>query len=315
MLVSSVIRSSHQGDSHGGVYLIDLEADRVKQVLDWDRSSIDWEGRGGDRGLRGIAYDEDKILLAASDEVFLYDRRFRLLRSFRNPYLKHCHEIAVSGRALYLTSTRFDSVLVYDLAQEAFTIGYCLRLTPVRRVLAKGGMPPRPRLWTFDPNGTGGPSPGDTCHLNSVSVVGDTVFVAGTRLRNVYAIRAGKLGRYGRIPLGSHNAQPYRYGILLNHTATNRICLISRRGRVIQSWPIPEYSHKDLSGKGVPRDHARQAFARGLATSGGELIVGGSSPATISAYQLGRPAAVKTVNLSMDVRNAVHGLEIWPFGY
>lgn len=137
--------------------------------------------------------------------------------------------------------------------------------------------------------------------------------MAGTRLRGVYSIGEGAVSRYGRIPLGSHNAQPYRDGVLLNRTATNRICLISRRGHTIRSWPIPEYPHELLSGTEVPRDHARQAFARGLATTGEGLIVGGSSPATIAAYRLGSPAAVKSINLSMDVRNAIHGLEIWPF--
>lgn len=46
VVVSSVIRSAHRGNSHGGVYLVDLENDAYEQVLDWDDCGIDFRGRG-----------------------------------------------------------------------------------------------------------------------------------------------------------------------------------------------------------------------------------------------------------------------------
>ena len=92
VIVSSVIRSADQGQSHGGVYLVDMSTGDTEQVIDWNTSSIDWEGRGGDRGLRGIAFHADRIYLAASDEIFVYDRGFTQLGSLRNRYLRHCHE-------------------------------------------------------------------------------------------------------------------------------------------------------------------------------------------------------------------------------
>ena len=90
-----MVRGSHQGESHGGVYLIDLERRDIRQVVDWNKADIDWQGRGWDRGLRGIAFDGEVVYIAASDELFAYTPDFRLLGSWRNPYLKHCHEIAV----------------------------------------------------------------------------------------------------------------------------------------------------------------------------------------------------------------------------
>ena len=44
------------------------------------------------------------------------------------------------------------------------------------------------------------------------------------------------------------------------------------------------------------------------------LIVGGSSPATITVYDIDDERIVRSVNITMDVRNAVHGLEVWPYG-
>jgi hypothetical protein len=103
LVTTSVVRGSHQGESHGGVYLLDLESREVTQALDWDRAGIDWQGRGWDRGLRGIAFDGETVYIAASDELFAFSRDFRPLGSWRNPYLKHCHEIAVLERRLFLS--------------------------------------------------------------------------------------------------------------------------------------------------------------------------------------------------------------------
>ncbi len=92
VIASTVVRSAHQGESHGGVYLIDLETGSVEQTIDYNDRSISWEGRGGPRGLRGIAFYGDEIYLAASDEVFVYSKDFRLVGSIQNEYLDHCHE-------------------------------------------------------------------------------------------------------------------------------------------------------------------------------------------------------------------------------
>ena len=85
MIATSVVRATNQGESHGGVYLVDLLGGSFEQVIDWNEASISWEGRGADRGLRGIAFHEDLVLLAASDEIFVYDTEFRLVGSHPQP--------------------------------------------------------------------------------------------------------------------------------------------------------------------------------------------------------------------------------------
>src|SRR5256885_11399937 len=97
VVLSSVVRSSHQGESHGGVYVVDFATRDVEQVLDWDDPSISWEGRGADPGLRGIAFRGDRVYLAASDEIFLYDMSFRMQGTFRNSHSYHCLRITVDA--------------------------------------------------------------------------------------------------------------------------------------------------------------------------------------------------------------------------
>ncbi len=93
LVATSVVRGSRQGESHGGVFTVDFEKQEVAQHVDWNTTNIDFEGRGADRGLRGIAFNGDDILIAASDELFRYDRSFKMKTSNKNRYLKHCHEI------------------------------------------------------------------------------------------------------------------------------------------------------------------------------------------------------------------------------
>ena len=89
-------------------------------------SDIDFEGRGADRGLRGIEFDGEDIYIAASDELFCYNRNFQVKKSYKNPYLKHCHEIVRKGRYLFVTSTGFDSILGFNLDTKVYDWGFRL---------------------------------------------------------------------------------------------------------------------------------------------------------------------------------------------
>ncbi|MDX1460240.1 MAG: hypothetical protein R3348_04220, partial [Xanthomonadales bacterium] len=120
LITTSVVRGTRQGESHGGVYLVNFRDQDVRQVVDWNTGDIDWQGRGWDRGLRGIAFFGGETYIAASDELFVYDQAFRIQRSFRNPYLKHCHEISALNNHLYLTSTGYDIILAFDLDRAQF---------------------------------------------------------------------------------------------------------------------------------------------------------------------------------------------------
>ena len=100
-----------------------LQSQSVEQHIDWDTSDIEFAGRGWDRGLRGIEFTEDLVWIAGSDELFAYNKNFDLLDSYKNQYLKHCHEICRRENLLFLTSTGYDSVLVFDLTQKEIYMG------------------------------------------------------------------------------------------------------------------------------------------------------------------------------------------------
>ena len=332
VIATSVIRSAHQGQSHGGVFLIDLATGDHLQVIDWDDGAIDWEGRGGDRGLRGIAFHAGRVFLAASDEIFVFDQRFRRIASITSPYLKHCHEICVHGDRLYLTSTGYDAMLVFDLANWRFVEGICLRPLEFtgrrfasyryRKALARRLARLHPAFyrlftgqlgaWRFDPAGGAGPTRCDMLHINSVTAGEDGIDVAGIELDGLFRLAGRGVERVAAVPRGTHNARLAEGDLVYHHTAGDRLALVpGARGRA-EEFVLPRYAADELQNAHLRQDHARQAFGRGLCLAG-DLLIAGSSPATISVFRRGMPRPLRSIGLSRDLRNAIHGLEVWPF--
>ncbi len=314
VLVTEVIRSTHQGQSHGGAYLVNLKTLDATQVLDWNKLDIDWEGRGQGRGLRGIAFYNDNIYIAASDELFVFDPEFNIVKTFRNRYLRHCHEIHREGDTLYLTATSFDSVLEFNLKEQRFTHAHLIRYQPrsVRTAMGtRQGL--TLRVGHYDPNRSDGPAAADTTHINNVTTHAGKLLVSGVRLKSIIAIDRTGHTDFAPTPEWTHNAQPYRDGILYNSTAEDAVCFASLAGEVLKRFSIPRYDEAELTQTDLPDDYARQAFARGLIATDTGLIIASSSPSTITAWDFDSGNQLATVNFGTDIRNAPHGLAIWPY--
>jgi hypothetical protein len=304
LLTTSVVRGSHQGESHGGVYLIDIDRRQVEQKLDWNRSDIDWQGRGWDRGLRGIAFDDQTVYIAASDELFAYTPDFRPIGSWRNPYLKHCHEIAAYERTLFLTSTGFDAILGFDLDTQVFNWGLHVATDAFRFK----GTP-------FDPLGSAGPLPLNKLHLNSIHCTTGGMYITGLRSGGMLLFNGKRVDMSTVLPAGTHNAQPFRDGVLFNDTEADVLRYAGRgEGREDRAMKVPRYPPEQLLNVDLDQSQiARQCFARGLCVLSETVVAGGSSPSTVTVYDLRANEQLLSVNLTLDVRNAIHGLEIWPY--
>ena len=298
-----MIRGSKQGESHGGIYTIDFESRSGKQHVDWNTAGIDFDGRGADRGLRGVAFDSDEVIVAASDELFFYDREFRIQDSYRNRYLKHCHEIARKDEHIFLTSTGFDSLLAFDLDTRSFVWGFKLEKP-------KGQW----SGYTFDPMTGAGPAPVNDFHINMVHVDDRGIFLSGLRSNALLHLNhRWEVSEVCSLPGGVHNAQPWRDGVLFNDTNSDRVRYVNRDGTQT-AFHIVSYADSEIRFAGVDDSKiARQGFARGLATFDDRFAAVGSSPSTITIYDFDARQTVGSVNLTMDIRNAIHGLAVWPY--
>jgi hypothetical protein len=271
--------------------------------VDWNTSQINFDGRGADRGLRGIALDGDDIFVAASDELFCYDRDFDIQSSHRNRYLKHCHEISRRKRQIFMTSTGFDSLLAFDLDQKMFVWGFHLMKLSDK--------------WsghTFEPRSETGPRPVNNFHINSVYVDDSGIYFSGLGTPALLHLNeAFEVTEVCSLPLGTHNARPFREGILFNDTASDAVRYVGRDGRN-QAFKVKTYPESEIQFSGIDDSKvARQGFGRGLCMVDERFVAGGSSPSTITLYDLEADMVVASVNISMDIRNAIHGLELWPY--
>jgi len=303
LIATSVVRGSQQGESHGGIYLIDFENQIANIMVDWDDSGIDFTGRGWDRGLRGIEFSGGEIFVAASDELFVYDQEFNIKRSYKNDFLKHAHEMNKFENLLFVTSTGYDSLLVFDLNRDEFTRGIHLR---------KGTKGWQSQL--FDPLSKDGPEMANNLHLNNVRCSKKGLFVSGLRTGAlIYMDSDLNAKEYCSLPEGTHNARPFKQGVIFNDTKSDCVRAVSRDGNET-NFKVPTYDETELTHTNLDDSRiARQGFARGLCLVDQKLIAVGSSPSTINLFNLEEKKKVASVNLSMDIRNAIHGLEVWPY--
>lgn len=303
LIATSVVRGSKQGESHGGIFAVDFEKQEGEQHVDWNTMDIKWEGHGGDRGLRGICFDGDEIYIAGSNELFVYDRDFNLLRSHRNRYLRHCHEICRFERKIFLTSTAYDSLLVFNLDTNEFDFGFHLQ---------------RPYgEWsghTFDPRGSNGPRRVNDFQLNMVHLDSHGIFFCGMNMNALlYMTDKLKITEVCSLPKGTNNARPWNDGVIFIDSDNDCVRFVGRDGRQ-QVFRIPTVDASLLESDGVnDASIARQAFGRGLCPVGDRFLAAGSSPSTITLYDLEADMPVGSVNLSMNIRNMIHGLEVWPY--
>lgn len=315
VLMTDVIRSARQGDAHGGAYLIDLESGSFDKVLDWNRVEIDWEGRGMGRGLRGIVFRNDEIWIAASDELFVFDRAFNIVRSYRCPALHHCHEISQdSAGRVWLTSTSFDALLRFDPDAERFDAGWFI--APVTRTV-QGRTVTALAARAFDPNNDQAlPPRQDRLHINQVWWRPSGLLFSGLRFKAVCVLSedSGQIAPFAVVPEMTHNCQPHQGRVIYNSTGEDAVIVAGVRGRVIQRMPIPKPDPSSVENANLPGDFARVGFARGLCVDDPSgTVIAGHSPGTVTAFDLGTGRAVRSVQVSRDVRNAPHGLAVWPY--
>ena len=168
------------------------------------------------------------------------------------------------------------------------------------------------RAIPFNPENSNGPSPSNDLHLNSIFCADNGMFISGLRTEGMLRFSGKRIEKVLTLPHGIHNARPFRDGVVFNDTVSDLVRYRAPNDQcafVVPRYDPSQLTHTDLDDSRT----ARQAFGRGLCTIGDNLIVSGSSPSTIALHDIELVKTKLQITLSHDIRNAIHGLEVWPY--
>ena len=275
LVATTVVAESKQGESHGGIYIVDFDEKRVYQP-------VNWHGPGEERGLRGIAFHRERVFVVANDELFEYNPNFELIASYRNPYLKNCHAICVHQHHLFITCSTFDSILGFNLRRNNFDLAFMVKTDGQNLAMGK-----------FNPNGDDGPLPISKLQINSIYCEKGGMYIAGHKTGGLLLYNGKRIGISATLPNGTNDARPFRDGMVFNDTESEHFRYATRAGKDDCAF--------------------RQQSGRGLCVVDNSVIATGSSPATIALYDLEKKKMTESMNISADVRETIHSLEVWPF--
>jgi len=314
LLASYIVRGSTRGESHGGVYLIDLDQQTAYRPIDWNLSTIDWREYEGDRGLRGLAIDGDTVYVASSHELLVFSKDFQLRKSWRHPYLRNCQDICIWQRTLFVVAAGSDCVFAFDLDQEKFQ--WVMHISRKEFQF-------RSRL--FEPDDKDGPLILDKLHLNSVFCDANGMYITGSNSGGMLHFSGQKLNMTAELPPGTHNARPFRAGVLFNDTQAGVVRYCGRNDmKEDRALAIPIYLNEPPGrhGTDVPAANssnygqapdALSHHGRGLCVLSDHVIAGGTAPSTVTLYDLAANKQLVSIVLSKDEHHHIHSLAIWPF--
>ena len=93
------------------------------------------------------------------------------------------------------------------------------------------------------------------------------MYLSGLRTGGLVHFNGTTLAMSAELPAGTHNARPFRNGVLFNDSEADRLRYAGRGdGTEDRAMAVPKYALKDLQHPEFDDGHvARQGFARGLA--------------------------------------------------
>jgi len=113
LVFTSVIRAAVPGEPSGFVGVLDLARRDVvsrSAVPESKHRAYDPNPRGGVRGARGVAAAGDRLVLALSDRLLVFDEAWRLVSELSHPWLGGIHDIALDPDGVWVTAANADLV-------------------------------------------------------------------------------------------------------------------------------------------------------------------------------------------------------------
>jgi hypothetical protein len=302
LIATTIVHGADAVETHGSLYLIDLQAQEVHRVFSLESRDIEWFGEEGGRGLRGIALDRDWLYLAAGHRLLALDRRFRQTASWENPYLADCRGICVHDGKLYVVSAGNDCVVRFDLKAKEFDWAMQIQSEYFQFKPAY-----------FDPRSDEGPLFINKLRLRSVHCDEGGMRIAGLSTGGLLHFNGSSIHMSVELPQGAQDARFFRKGIVFNDSRAGVVRYVGQEDesedraiRVPFFMPFDHQPHEPDEVRMLKR-----GYARGLCILSRVAVAGGSTPAGVSIYDLRAGKKRLTVNFTKNVREAVNDIAAW----
>ena len=304
ILATTVIHDRQIGQSHGSAYLVDLQRKSVHRVIDYKAHDIEWLGREGGRGLRGVAHHDDSLFLTAGDQLLEYGFDFKPRQSWRCDALLDARGLAVHGDTLFVISAGNDCVLGFDLEAREFRWAMHV-VSDVSRFKAT----------TFDPlSSADAPLAINKLELRTIQADEAGLRVHGLNSNGLLYFNGKTVTMSVELPEGANDGRLFKSGVLFNDSRAGALRYASRKESAhdrVMSIPFfdPSQQHE------LDDDEARatmRGYARGLCILGDNVAVVGTTPAGILLFDIEKAERLATIVINRDVDEAINSIAALP---
>ena len=298
VICSTGRRAAEQGSVHGGLYVIDIDSDEVLEYVPYAGDFDNENTRGGERGLRGVAVLEDRIVVADSSGLIeLNKETYTVTKEKRDRgFFKSIHEICYFDNHIWVTSTGYDAIAKVDLDFNLVEFWEILGESKDDHKIFTGKRQINPEEAV----------PDDKYHINSISAFSGRLVFSGL-ITSLYDFESmniiESMPTIEDIKSFQHNFYEYDDCSLINMTSLKHLGII-QNGQS-RFFPIPATHHAKFSIDKI----AENNWNRGL-TRGGNYAIIGSSPARLLLFDMDKYEFVKQLQIEEDIRHCIHGLEI-----
>lgn len=351
LLITSIVRHADLEHASGFARVLELDTGKVlmkSPVPESIHRSRDLNPRGGLRGARGIAFFGDKLALANTERVLVFDTNWRLVGEITHPLMGGIHDLLADEGGIWVACTSAD-LLVRMSWEGKFISAWEWRADPgLCSQLGFGHLAKVDRGIDFRDPESSRSAPRNLVHLNSIGRRGNRILVSLGRIIPPHTYKrlvlAGWLGSIsqsmgvrrsttkksglqpGGIPASKRPGSRFALLEMNEHRQTKLI--FTQNDTKVPNHNVAVFQNRVLyndtnSNEVVSLDlnegseqrlpiPGAPGFLRGMATSGSDAFVGSQAPAAIYQIDLAHWEARRRFLLGGVSGESVYGIALIP---
>jgi hypothetical protein len=346
--VTSAVRHAGSADFSGFFRVVDLDSGRVTAKAPIPESAWradDPNPRGGVRGAKGVSAYGERLVVANSERLFVFDTSWRLVGELTHPLMGAVHDVLAREDGVWATCSACDLLLKLDWGGQPVESWNWRSEPALVSALGFDSLPAfDPEVDHRDPR-MAQKGVHNVVHLNAVAPAGDALLLmfgrivdpglVKRRLRKAAIARA--LSRIGisrplptkPTPVPASTLPGSSFAIVELSAGGMPELILRRTGITVPNHNVDalgnEIVYLDSNGgrlvvvgrDGIERKAAAvpgsPSFARGLARIADRTyLVGSQAPLALHAVDLDAGSVVASVELDGEPNESVYGLEVVP---